>query len=140
MRANSDTQGSKSRLGRNGKEPPADKRWKKGQSGNPSGRPKKQLDTEKLARAHAEKAIDALVDVVTNKKAVAVARVQAAQALLDRGFGRPTQAVKAEHTLTLNEAFEDVLREVNAERRREHIDRQMQIKLIEGSVEHLPAE
>lgn len=139
MPANSDTPKRKSRLGRNGKEPPAEHRWKKGQSGNPNGRPKKALDTERLAQEHAEQAIAALVEVMNCKKAVAVARVQAAQAILDRGFGKPNQAIKAEHTLTLNEAFEGVLREIHEDRQRKALDRARKTISLEA-VNVLPAE
>lgn len=41
-----------------------------------------------LAREHTEEAVAALTEIMNNKKAPAAARVSAANAILDRGFGR----------------------------------------------------
>lgn len=60
-----------------------------GQSGNPSGRPKAVAYVRDLARQHTEAAIQALVLSLTDDKH----RVAAAQALLDRGWGKPVQAI-----------------------------------------------
>jgi Family of unknown function (DUF5681) len=61
----------------------------KGVSGNPGGRPKAALDVQALARAHTVEAINALVAALKDKPS----RVAAASALLDRGWGKPIQAV-----------------------------------------------
>ena len=60
-----------------------------GQSGNPSGRPKKDADIEFLAKQHTPEAISALVAALKSPKE----RVPAAVALLDRGWGRPAQKI-----------------------------------------------
>lgn len=70
-------------------------RWTKGQSGNPGGRPK-DSELREAARAHTKDAIATLVSVMKNKKAPAAARVTAACALLDRGYGKPNQAITGE--------------------------------------------
>jgi hypothetical protein len=44
------------------------------------------------ARQHTETALNVLVEIAENKNESASARVSAAQALLDRGHGRPWQA------------------------------------------------
>ena len=63
--------------------------FKKGQSGNPSGRPKEIEEVRNLARAHTTAAINRLVQLMADDSGrVAVA---ACQALLDRGWGKPTQ-------------------------------------------------
>jgi hypothetical protein len=49
-----------------------------------------------LARRHGAAAIGALAEIALNPKAPPAARVAAAEALLDRGYGRPVQAVQAE--------------------------------------------
>jgi hypothetical protein len=58
-----------------------------GQCGNPAGRSKANRNIEALARSHGPEAIAALVVALNNPRE----RVQAAVALLDRGFGKPKQ-------------------------------------------------
>jgi len=60
-----------------------------GQSGNPGGRPKGYGTLREIARKHTDKAIQTLVEVVNDAGASPSARVAAANALLDRGWGRP---------------------------------------------------
>jgi uncharacterized protein DUF5681 len=69
--------------------------FKKGQSGNPGGRPKVIAEIRQLARERGPEAIAALVKVMTKGKSEA-ARVSAATALLDRGWGRPKQSDDSE--------------------------------------------
>ena len=69
--------------------------WKPGQSGNPSGRPKVNTELRAKARAHTDAAINALVEVLSSKKASPSARVMAANSLLDRGYGRPESSLTA---------------------------------------------
>jgi hypothetical protein len=65
--------------------------FEKGQSGNPGGRPKVVAEVKELARAHTGEAIKTLVSIMTNPKSAPAARVSAANALLDRGYGKPPQ-------------------------------------------------
>jgi hypothetical protein len=53
--------------------------------------PEKQL--RRKARPYADRALTTLVEIMENKDAPASARVSAAQEVLTRGYGRPTQAV-----------------------------------------------
>ena len=62
----------------------------KGVSGCPGGRPRQ--DVTALARAHTVDAIEALVAALKRPKEA----VPAAVALLDRGWGRPVQAIAAD--------------------------------------------
>ena len=64
-----------------------------GKSGNPGGMPKGVSELRALARAHTPAAIAALVDIVTGASKPPAARVAAATALLDRGWGKPAQPV-----------------------------------------------
>jgi hypothetical protein len=70
-------------------------KFQKGQSGNPGGRPKKLLPDGRslvdVAKEHTLDAIETLVRVCTDDKAPHAAQVAAASAILDRGWGRPTQ-------------------------------------------------
>ena len=70
--------------------------FKKGQSGNPGGRPKVIAEVKELARAHTGEAIETLVSIMTNPKSAPAARVSAANALLDRGYGKPPQHITGE--------------------------------------------
>ena len=70
--------------------------FEKGQSGNPGGRPKVIAEVKELARAHTGEAIKTLVSIMTNHKAAPAARVSAANALLDRGYGKPLQHITGE--------------------------------------------
>jgi len=47
-----------------------------------------------LARGHTEAALSTLASIMHQEKAPAAARVTAAQALLDRGWGRPAQPIE----------------------------------------------
>jgi hypothetical protein len=69
--------------------------FQKGQSGNPGGKSKVVLPDGKtltdLARDHTAKAVEALVKVIDSSEASDAAKVSAATAILDRGWGRPRQ-------------------------------------------------
>jgi hypothetical protein len=47
-----------------------------------------------LARTHTETAIRTLAGIMNQEKAPAAARVAAANAILDRGWGKPAQAME----------------------------------------------
>lgn len=54
---------------------------------------KASVEIRSLARSHTAAAVKVLAGIMNEKKAPAAARVSAAQALLDRGWGKPTQPV-----------------------------------------------
>lgn len=68
----------------------------KGKSGNPGGRPKEIKDVIDLARSHTPAAIAALARIAGDDSQPPAAIVAASVALLDRGWGKPTQP--NEHT------------------------------------------
>jgi len=70
-------------------------RWRKGQSGNPGGRPKVIGDLQEQARQWAPEALEALREIAASRDAPPSARVSAAVALLDRGYGKPAQSIDA---------------------------------------------
>lgn len=56
---------------------------------------KTSADIRSLARNHTAKALSTLASIMNQVKAPPAARVAAAQALLDRGWGKATQIVEA---------------------------------------------
>lgn len=70
------------------------KPFQPGQSGNPGGRPKELADIKALAREHTTSAIERLAFWLASDNPKA--SVSAATALLDRGWGRPAQAITGE--------------------------------------------
>jgi hypothetical protein len=75
----------------------------KGQSANPGGRPKALQAVEDAARSHTADALATLARICKDSNAPPAAQVAAANALLDRGWGRPKQAIEASGTLTLEQ-------------------------------------
>lgn len=65
--------------------------FKPGVSGNPNGRPKSLKEITDLAREAGPDAVKRLIKLSKGKGAVAL---QAARALLDRGYGRPSQSIQ----------------------------------------------
>ena len=68
-------------------------KFRKGQSGNPGGRPKVLGEVQELARQYAPKAIVELARLALKAKNETV-RIAAIRELLDRGYGRPRQAME----------------------------------------------
>jgi hypothetical protein len=67
--------------------------FKKGESGNPGGRPKLPADIREAFKARAPEALEVLTRCLqSDDDRVAM---MAAQAILDRGYGKPIQAIDA---------------------------------------------
>ena len=73
----------------------ANGQFPKGQSGNPRGRPRDEQKVAESARSYTREAIETLVDLMRHGKDDRV-RGTAAQALLDRGWGKPKLEVFTE--------------------------------------------
>jgi hypothetical protein len=80
-----------------------------GTSGNPGGRPKDEARVAELERSYTNEAIDTLVDLMRNGRDEHV-RGTAAQALLDRGWGKPKVEVVSE----VGGGYLEALRDANA--------------------------
>ena len=85
-----------------------------GQPGNPGGRPKDEHRVGELARSYTLEAIETLVDLMRHGRDERV-RGTAAQALLDRGWGK----AKVEVVSNGEGGYLDLLRAVN-ERPKRH--------------------
>ena len=86
--------------------------FRKGVSGNPGGRTKENQWLRDEARKHAAKSIRALVRVLDGGTGSEV--VSAAKELLDRGFGKATQAINATVTVDASEMSDAALAEIVA--------------------------
>ena len=67
-------------------------KWVKGVSGNPGGRPKLEVSIRELAQENSMEALETLVQVMRTGKPGE--RLIAANAILDRAYGKPTQSVE----------------------------------------------
>ena len=82
--------------------------FRPGKSGNPGGRPKDEHRVSELARSYTAEAIDTLVDLMRYGKDERV-RGTAAQALLDRGWGK----AKVEVVSNAKSSYLELLQAVN---------------------------
>ena len=69
------------------------KPFPKGQSGNPSGRPKLPEEVRDRARSLSIEALETLAAIMKDTEAPPSARVAAANVILDRGYGKPPQSL-----------------------------------------------
>jgi hypothetical protein len=67
-------------------------KWVKGVSGNPGGRPKLEVSIRELAQQHGMEALETLVQVMRTGKPGE--RLIAANAILDRAYGKPSQSIE----------------------------------------------
>jgi hypothetical protein len=74
--------------------------WQPGQSGNPHGRPKVEGEIRELARTYGPEALAKLVTLMRSGETQRI-QSEAAQALLDRGYGRAPQGLELEITAKL---------------------------------------
>jgi len=78
-----------------------------GNCANPGGRPKVPQTVKALAREFTEVSIRRLAAIVNSENATQSAQVQAATALLDRGWGKPLQQLEVGEAGAFNEMSED---------------------------------
>jgi hypothetical protein len=88
------------------------KPFAKGKSGNPGGRPKELESIRGAARLAAPDALKALTRLAMSSSTPPAARVAACREILDRAYGKPTQAVElsGDVGMTLDSVFANVLK------------------------------
>lgn len=75
--------------------------WGNGKSGNPNGRPKRSLmDVKEMARAHTKETFQRVIGMMRQQKNDNIA-LRAAEIILNRGWGMPSQDVKLNADLTI---------------------------------------
>jgi hypothetical protein len=75
---------------------PRGKAFAKGSSGNPNGRPKRtpeELDLIAACKAKTPQALDTMVEIMERGENERN-RLAAAQAIIERGYGKPTQPIE----------------------------------------------
>ena len=85
----------------------ANGQFPKGQSGNPGGRPRDEQKVAELARSYTTEAIETLVELMRSGNDERV-RGTAAQALLDRGWGKPKVEVVVDSLAIANLLYVNV--------------------------------
>jgi hypothetical protein len=83
--------------------------FKKGESGNPGGRPKVIAELRELAREHAPDAIKELARLASKAKSE-TARVAAIRELLDRGYGKTAQVLDTDNEADQSDLTAEELR------------------------------
>ena len=84
-----------------------------GHTGNAGGRPKDEHKVAELARTYTLEAIETLVELMRSGKSERI-RGTAAQALLDRGWGKPKQEIIGESPASFIDALEGVRKVLDA--------------------------
>jgi len=80
--------------------------WKPGESGNPDGRPRLVTELQLKALGIAEEALGILATLMDINPSIAHIQLAAAQAVLDRGLGKSSQAIALD--LNLNKRLSEL--------------------------------
>ena len=95
---------------------------------------KSTASLKELASQYTEKAIQAFVDVIDDPDSPAAAKVQAAERLLDRGYGKATVHIETESHI-MDKAMLEKIESVYWVRMQEADERQRQVLIERGIIE-----
>jgi uncharacterized protein DUF5681 len=84
--------------------------FKKGQSGNPGGRPKESAEIKRLALEHCPRAIKRLAELMDDPNSRTA--VAACDAILDRGVGKSAQPIS--HSGMIASTHEEYLKQLDS--------------------------
>lgn len=79
-----------------GKKPPTSTTFRKGQTGNPKGRPKVPTEVKEILKAAAPGAAKLLVEMVADETQKPELRIKCAETVLDRVYGKAVQPIDGE--------------------------------------------
>jgi len=102
--------------------------WKKGQSGNPGGRPKVAPELRAAAQEVSIEGLKVLTGIMRDEKAPQNARINAVQAIWDRGYGKPDQ----QHRVSGQIDFAHILAEFSQLRALEDAGEVQVLDVIDG--------
>ncbi len=105
-------------------------RFVPGQSGNPSGRPKVAPELRAAAQEVSIEGLKVLTGIMSDEKAPQNARINAVQAIWDRGFGKPDQ----QHRVSGRVDFAHLLAEFSQLRALEEAGDVQVLDVVDGHV------
>lgn len=85
--------------------------FKKGESGNPGGRPKINPEIKEILKIATPSAIKLMIDTMNDDKAKIDLRISIAQDITNRVLGKPTQSIDGEIDQTVRIVLEGGLKE-----------------------------
>ena len=88
---------------------PIGRPFEKGRSGNPGGRPRFPDEFREMARASSDAAFRVIIELMVSTKTPPSVRLAAANAVLDRAYGRPTIPVTTNFTTQIEQMSDDEL-------------------------------
>ena len=124
--------------------PPAQRDGKGGllpgqRSINPKGRPPIIKDIKDAAKSHTRQALNTLISVMNDPDCPAASRVTAAEAILNRGWGRPLQNVEARVEVTdVGATAAGVLMELSRKAREHRAERELEEQRQPGMIDVTP--
>jgi Family of unknown function (DUF5681) len=88
--------------------------FKKGQSGNPGGKPKATVELAKLAREHTGEAWNVIIEILKDPEANRITRLHAAEMVLERGHGKAQQNINLRREENMQELTDAELNAIAA--------------------------